>query len=178
MSRASGPVGVTAEATNLSIAAVGASIPVTRVTVSPDTTVGLRFYVTRALRCVGVRFFWLVPSGSKTVKVSLWNASNTRLANASGDVTGASGAVNEIFFSSPQTLAVGSLYRVSAYQTDAGAYCKATLSGVYDAAIPGRPFHMGSGVVVTQGTLYGAGDVHPGSTAGTEGYAVEPIVVV
>lgn len=165
-----------AETTGFSFVNIAANIPVTRVTTSPDVTVGTRWYVSRQLRCLGVRAYWIVPSGTKTLKVSLWDASNTRLATASATITGT--AVNSIYFSTPYTLTVGSLYRTSAYQTDGTSYMKATISGVFDNIVPPRPFHAGAGLVFTQCTLYGTGDVHPGSTAASEAYAVEPILAV
>jgi hypothetical protein len=161
--------------TRFSFVDVASSIPVTRVTASPDVTVGVRFYVTRTLRCTGVKFYWIVTSGTKTLKVSLWDASNTRLKNAS-DATITGSGINRVYFSTAQTLTAGALYRVSAYQTDGTAYMKATISNVFDAMVPPRPFHAGGGVVYTQCTLYGAGDAHPGSTAASEAYAVEPIL--
>lgn len=167
-----------AESVLLSVARNGASIPVTRVTASPDITVGVRFYVTRVLRCTGVRFFWIVPTGTKDVKVSIWDSGGSRVATATMTVTGSAGAVNEAFFASPITLTAGALYRASAYQTDGTSYMKATISGVYDNYIPPRPFHAGAGVVFTACTSWVASDAHPTSTAASEGYAVEPILVV
>lgn len=166
--------GKPAETTGFSFTAIAASIPVTRVTVTPDVTVGTRWYVSRALRCLGVRAYWIVPSGTKTLKVSLWDASNTRLANASATISGSQ--VQSIYFATPYTLTPGSLYRSSAYQTDGTSYMKATISGVFDVMVPPRPFHAGAGLIFTQCTLYGAADTHPGSTAASEAYAVEPIL--
>lgn len=167
-----------AESVLLSIARNAVSIPVTRVTATPDITVATRFYTTRVLRCIGVRFFWIVPSGTKDVKTSIWDSGGSRVATATVTVTGSSGAVNEAFFASPITLTAGALYRSSAYQTDGTAYMKATISSVFDAYVPGRPFHAGAGIVFTACTNWIASDAHPTSTAASEAYAVEPILVV
>lgn len=149
-----------------------------------NDTVGVQFLVTDSgMACTGVRFYWKV-SGSKNVKVSLWDAANTRLANTT--VTVATTGVYEGFFTTPQTLTIGALYRVSAWQTDGVNYTNTTkgdtgLNNYVSSRITNAstsiavPYYAGAGVTIVRLQMFGSGDVTPSSIASNEAYILEPI---
>lgn len=143
------------------------------VTPATSRTVAATFIVTTGnIICTGVRFYWSV-STSKTVKVSLWDSGTTRLANVS--VTVATTGVYEGIFATPQTLTKGSIYRVSAWQTDGANYTAATSNSSTTSFIPIRPYFAGHGVSVSFLTDEGAGDAAPTSNDGTVINLLEPI---
>lgn len=134
-------------------------------------TVGTSFFVTRAVKCTGVRFYW--ATASKQIKAQLWSGiSSVGSVTATTSGTG----VFSFSFASPVTLSPNALYTVSCWQTDGLNYSKSTLSTA-DVYLPRRPYQAGGGVLmVAQATLYSLGDAKPTSTAASEAYAVEPIL--
>lgn len=149
---------------------------------SKSQTNALQFVPTQAgVVCSGVRFYWIVAT-SKTVKCSLWNSSNTRLANVT--VTVASTGTYIGTFSTPQTLTAGSVYRVSVWQDDGTKTTIATLSnstaGQFIPELANsspRPLYAGRGVLYTSAILSGVGDVQPSATVASEIYVLEPVIL-
>lgn len=137
-------------------------------------SVGIRFYITRTdVACRGVRFWWPTLQ-ARVVRVSLWNSSGTRLRQI--DVPVSAVGAYEIGFTESLNLTVSDLYRVSVWETSGTVYPKTTLGGAFDTYMPPRPFYGARGLVMQQMTLFAAGDAAPGTTAGTEGYLVEPML--
>ena len=135
-------------------------------------TGGIRFFVTRACNCLGVRVWVIVPS-SKSHKVSLWNAAGTRVTSATS-VTATSG-IYEILFSAAQALTAGTMYRVSCWETLGGTYTKVTTASV-TAQLPAQPMWAGGVLVLMERNWFGAGDVYPNTAAGGEVYPIDPIL--
>lgn len=137
---------------------------------SGNGAVGTRFFANDDFTCIGVRFYWIVAS-SKSVKVSLWDDSGTRLGSAT--VTVASTGVCGGFFSGV-SLTAYARYRVSAWQTD----------GLNYTANSTTPYITGSnngGVGVFWDTVKlfanSSGDLVPNTVATSETYGVEPILL-
>lgn len=166
---ATGPAGAAEQGAYLS--ALG--VAVSSASAAGSYTPGISFLLSRAMTCTGVRFFWPSGTGTKTVKVSIWNGAGTRLANGSASVT--SNGILTINFSSSVSLNAGELYTIGYWETGGSIYIKATLSTVNSWA-PARPFYAGMGVFVEQITLFGTGDAKPTSTAGSEGYLCDPVL--
>lgn len=166
---ATGPAGAAEQGAYLS--ALG--VAVSSASAAGSYTPGISFLLSRAMTCTGVRFFWPSGTGTKTVKVSIWNGAGTRLANGSASVT--SNGILTISFSSSVSLNAGELYTIGYWETGGSIYIKATLSTVNSWA-PARPFYAGMGVFVEQITLFGTGDAKPTSTAGSEGYLCDPVL--
>lgn len=136
-------------------------------------TSGHQFWPTEACLCIGVRFYAIV-SGTKAYKVSLWDNSGTRLANATANVTAT--GVQEILFSSAQSLSPNVSYRVSMWQTDGGNYEKCVQTTM-TAAIPAIRYFDGWKRMVQSVIFFGTGDTFPNTSAGTEAYPVDPILI-
>lgn len=136
----------------------------------------IRFYPTVTAKIVGVRFYWASAGSAKTIKVSLWDDSSSRLATTTVAVN-ASG-VYEVNFTTPYALTAGTMYRLAFWENGGTKYTKATLS-TFNTASPTRPAVCGGGAwVLYTVTAYGSGDVFPGSTATTEAYPIEPLLDV
>ncbi|MDX6480350.1 MAG: hypothetical protein QOG85_860 [Gaiellaceae bacterium] len=136
-------------------------------TPSGSFTVGQLFYVTETgMALIGVRFYWGVPN--KDIKVSLWNAANTRLQTATVSITAA--GIYTAYFT--QALTQGAPYRISCWQTDGvNTSRSSTVTGV----VPQRPFFVNSGYVIQGSDRYHAGDAHPDTVSGSDLYLLEPI---
>jgi len=132
-------------------------------------TVGVQFYTTKNITCTGVRFYW--ANANKTVKTQLWSNAGSSLASTTTSVT--STGVYESVFSSPQTLSAGTLYKVSAWQTDGTNY---TASTGFGSTFPSRPFYGGGHLTYVVINFYVAGDAVPTSSAASEIYLLEPIL--
>ena len=135
---ATGPTGpgAVAEISGLAVA-VGASV------LSGSQTCGVRFFCDRAKSCTGAKFYWPGGVGAKTIKVSLWDESGTRLANVSVSVNAA--GLYTATFGSPVSLTLGTRYRVSMWETGGSNYTKGTTS-VVNLWVPARQFYAGSGL--------------------------------
>lgn len=134
-------------------------------------TVGIRFMPTQNVACTGVRFFG--ATANKTVKVTLWTDAGSSLANTSVSVI-ATGSY-EGTFATPQSLSAGTLYKVSAYQTDTSNYQSTPPNS---ASLPPRPFYGGGYLTYVTINLISAGDVVPVGLSTTEVYMLEPILTV
>lgn len=133
-------------------------------------TIGVLFHVLVAGKtCTGVRFYWGV--GSKTVKVSLWDAANTRLATVNVNTT-AAGIYTATW--AGVALTQGAAYRISCWQTDGANISKSTtISGV----VPARPFQVSKfGYVIQAADRFHAGDAHPDTVSGTDLYLMDPTI--
>jgi hypothetical protein len=136
-------------------------------------TTSVQFYVTRAVNCRGIRFYWGTSGGARTIKCSLWDSGGSRVTSVTKAVN-ASGEYDATF-AAVQALTAGSLYRASIWESTGADYCKATLSTA-NTYVPARPFPAGGPLVVMAVTHWANGDVHPTSVASTEAYFVEPML--
>lgn len=71
-------------------------------------SMGAIFYLVTPGSCTGGRFYWAGGAGAVTVKVSLWDSSNTRVKNASVAVNAA--GIYSVTFSSPHI--INDIYQV------------------------------------------------------------------
>lgn len=137
-----------------------------------SVTTACQFAPTQDTNCIGVKFYWVSPGTSKTLKVSIWNSSGTRLT--SDTIVCAATGHYTVTFTTKQAVTAGNWYRVSIWENGGGSYTKATLSTVTNY-VPARPFVSG-GYVVLAVTPYATGDANPSSTATFEAYPIEPIL--
>lgn len=131
-------------------------------------TVGCRFYANIDVNCIGVRFYW-IAAASKSVKVSLWDNTGTRLATAT--VTVPSTGIYAGFFASV-ALTAYALYRVTCWQTDGANYTNNSSTPYFNPPVLG-----GAAVFWDLTRLYLAGDAAPTTTAASEVYTSDPILV-
>lgn len=139
---------------------------------SGNFTTGVQFTVTGACNCVGVRFYVTATSGSKSYKVSLWNAAGTRVTNAT--IVCATTGVYEATFAA-QALLPGALYKVSIYETTGAKYQRCPLTTV-NGVMPARACYAGGKLVYETITYEIAGDNHPTTQDSSDAYMVEPML--
>ena len=121
-----------------------------------DLTVGNLLLITRSGQNMeGARFYWGAAGGSKTVKVSLWDAASARQRNASVAVSAAG------FYSvswDPIALTVFSAYRLSVWTTDGSGYFYMSTAN-YDA-LSGYAAPKGTPNGLTLGNNMAAGECY------------------
>lgn len=150
----------------------GISQAVGTVLTAGNFSTATRFFVDRtSMTLLGVRFWW--PGGaSRTIKVSAWDASGTRLANTTVAVSAA--GFYQATFGSAVALTMAVIYRISLWDNSGVSYIKTT-SALANAMVPARAFYAGTGLYYEAITYFGAGDVFPNST-GAEAYLMDPIL--
>lgn len=154
---------------------LGASVPATSRT--SNVTTGMQFTVGQNCTCVGIRFYWASSGGAKTIRCKLWPNLGAQLASVDVAVN-ASGIYEGYFASAVTGLTAANNYRASAWDTlntVLGVYTAITQTNV--AGIIPRTTYWGAFLVPQSITQFGNGDAIPTSTAATEFYCVEPILV-
>lgn len=135
---------------------------------------GAQFNTPGACTCIGVRFA-VSLAGAKNYKASLWDNAGVRLATQT--IACPVSGVYECIFAAGVALAAGQIARVSYWQNDSVNYQRC-LTAAFSLVLPaGARTWMGNsnlGVL----NIFGAGDTFPNTTAGTESYAVEPILII
>lgn len=114
-------------------------------------TMAQRYQAMRAITISGVRLYW-DGAYAVTMKVSIWNAANSRVAVASASVPAVAGTV-DISFTTPYEIAAGAIFRVSIWNS--AHYLFLTDS----AALP-LPALVGDGLYLLS-LMYGSGDSNP-----------------
>lgn len=138
---------------------------------SGNFTVGSKFTPIRSCKAIGVRFYW--GAANKALKISIWDVGAASRMTFDGFVTGVAG-VYRVPFTSIQTLTPFKSYAVTVYQTDGANYTNQTSV----AAEPGSETTIASPLFFyTNFKSFIAGDGNPTSTAGSERYPVEPLLV-
>jgi hypothetical protein len=142
---------------------------------SGSDTVGCTFLVGQSgtWTCTGVVFYWVVASGTKSVKCSIWDSAGTRLANVT--VSSVTTGVWTGTFGSPVSLTVNAPYWIGCWQTDASNYVKSTRTTVANLYIPDGGI-IGPGILVGNRCMFASGDAKPTSLAATEMYLVQPVL--
>jgi len=132
---------------------------------------GTAFRVTRACSLLGIRFYWAVSS--KTVKLSLWNLNTSARVNSITVFVPTAGLYS-FYFSSPISLTPFVQYSTVAWETDSGAFYTTQTSL---PTVPSVPFFSGPYLIWTNFKIYGTNDTVPNTTAGSENYPTEPIII-
>jgi hypothetical protein len=128
-------------------------------------TLAQRYQALKAVMISGVRVYW-DGSGTVSMKVSIWNAANTRVATATASVSAAGDA--EILFSEPYAISAGAIFRVSIWNNSYYMY-------LTDSAALALPAAVGGGLYLL-GMKYGSGDGNPGDNSDLR-VPFEPILV-
>jgi hypothetical protein len=151
---------------------LGQSVPATNR--AGNFTTGQQFTVGRNCTCYGIRFFWATAGSAKTIRCTLWPNASSALQTV--DVAVNATGIYEGYFATPQTgLNAATFYRASIWETGGTSYTAITQASV--AAIIPRPSNWGGWLIPNAITQNAAGNALPTSTAGTEFYTVDPILV-
>jgi hypothetical protein len=137
-------------------------------------TTGIRFQVQNTLTITGVRFRYNATA-NKTIKVSLWDNTQARIASGTVAVTTGT-SVYSGYFDVPYTVTSSTQNKtlaVSIWQNDGGSYN----AGAADSNQASTPFKAGPFLWYPFAfSNYGTGDAFIASTAGGEVYNyIEPI---
>lgn len=155
-------------------------------------TVGLQFALTSAATITGLRFYY--PDGvSRTIKVSIWDDTNARVATTSASYSGA--GVQTVTFASSVSVTSGHLYKhwfATTYETSGTIYIRYNTPDSNGVNIfqPGTgagagaftystAFMAGPHFLFIQ-PCYAAGDAVPntGNAGGGESFPVEPVFTI
>jgi hypothetical protein len=166
-------ISATEKQVNWSLVDRSADLPLTLTSNTGSFTTGVKFQVQNLLTIKGVRFRYN-STGSKTIKVSLWDSSGTRLASGTISVTTGT-AIYSALFDTPYTVTTSTQEKTltaSIWQNDGSNYNYTTA----DSSQPVLPFMAGPYLTYQNFSNYQAGDAFPNTTAGVEKYNyIEPI---
>ncbi len=111
--------------------------------IASNTSVGMRFQVSRKVSITGAQFYW--SGAAQTVKVSLWTRAGVRSASVNVTTTNVP-SIWTATFGSPVSVNVGDVYYVVMWETSGTNYQNMTVTNI---CLPGSSGASGAGFACT-----------------------------
>jgi len=130
-------------------------------------TIGLRIGMYKAKVARGMRY---ACSSGKTMKISLWDDTSTRLASQTSCACGGANVVKECDFGTPYTTTAWTTYRMSGYEESGAQAYVVDKRANYDLPTANNVMHTLEGDgwwVKNEGYYYASNDAWPGTGSGS-----------
>lgn len=137
---------------------------------------GAAFLISEACSVIGVRLNAQVIANPHTLRVKLWNGSNSQVATQDFVIAGAIGPTT-LTFTAPYSIpiaSVGETWTISAYETTGAKHTAQTTT----SNLITLPYHVGPIVFTVRPLKFGVGDIFPNQVAGSEVYTIGPVISV
>ena len=181
-----GPVGpagpLEVQPSSLSWVDVASFVGVNSSTLAPGYTTGARYYTFSDRTILGARFYYKRVAATDNVRLSLWDASGTRITYV--DVSITTDGIHSAVFDTPQSISKYTKFTTTAWNTAGAGHSWFALGNFTRVRLPATAHNvsmiMGPYLVCMDTGIYAAGDAFPDSQADQSSaiYPVEPILDV